>query len=144
MVTTRNVRRRYATALALALDLGTLTSRPVRQSRAGSVTLVGGGPGDPELITVRGRRVVSEAEVIVVDRLAPRELLADLPDDVEIIDCGKQAHRHNLSQSQINEILVQRALAGRRVVRLKGGEPSSSVVGRRRCGRAWRRAYRSR
>ncbi|HEX4726980.1 MAG TPA: uroporphyrinogen-III C-methyltransferase, partial [Jatrophihabitans sp.] len=101
---------------------GALTSRPVRPT-AGSVALVGGGPGDPELITVRGRRLLFEADVVVTDRLAPRALLTELPPEVELIDCGKAAHRHNLSQDQINAVIVQRALAGNRVVRLKGGDP---------------------
>jgi uroporphyrin-III C-methyltransferase/precorrin-2 dehydrogenase/sirohydrochlorin ferrochelatase len=87
------------------------------------VALVGGGPGDPELITVRGRRLVATADVVVVDRLAPRELLETLGADVEVIDCGKSPHRQNLTQAQINEVLVDRALAGKRVVRLKGGDP---------------------
>jgi len=87
------------------------------------VALVGGGPGDPELITVRGRRLVASAEVIVVDRLAPRALLEDLPGSVEVIDCGKSAHGHNLTQAEINAVLIERALAGKRVVRLKGGDP---------------------
>jgi uroporphyrin-III C-methyltransferase len=60
---------------------------------------------------------------VVVDRLAPRELLASLADDVEVIDCGKSAHRQNLTQDEINAVLVDRALAGKRVVRLKGGDP---------------------
>jgi uroporphyrin-III C-methyltransferase/precorrin-2 dehydrogenase/sirohydrochlorin ferrochelatase len=111
-------------AISVALDLGELPSRPVRPaSTGGSVALVGGGPGDPELITVRGRRLVASADVIVVDRLAPRALLDDLPDDVEIIDCGKSAHRHNLTQDEINAVLIDRASAGKRVVRLKGGDP---------------------
>lgn len=114
---------RLRDAIALALDTGALISRPVRPAVRGSVTLVGGGPGDPELITVRGRRLVAEAEVVVVDRLAPRELLAELSDDVELIDCGKSAHRHNLTQEQINEVLIERAQRGLRVVRLKGGDP---------------------
>jgi uroporphyrin-III C-methyltransferase/precorrin-2 dehydrogenase/sirohydrochlorin ferrochelatase len=109
--------------IGVALDTGALTSRPQRRAARGRVALVGGGPGDPDLITVRGRRLVAEADVVVVDRLAPRELLAALPDDVEIIDCGKAAHRHNLTQDQINEVLVERARAGLRVVRLKGGDP---------------------
>jgi uroporphyrin-III C-methyltransferase/precorrin-2 dehydrogenase/sirohydrochlorin ferrochelatase len=111
-------------AISVALDLGDLPSRPARAPvPGGSVALVGGGPGDPELITVRGRRLVASADVIVVDRLAPRSLLDDLPDSVEVIDCGKAAHRHNLTQAEINDVLVSRARAGKRVVRLKGGDP---------------------
>jgi uroporphyrin-III C-methyltransferase/precorrin-2 dehydrogenase/sirohydrochlorin ferrochelatase len=111
-------------AISVALDLGELPARPARPAASGgTVALVGGGPGDPELITVRGRRLVASADVIVVDRLAPRALLADLPDSVEVIDCGKSAHRHNLTQKEINDVLVERALAGKRVVRLKGGDP---------------------
>ncbi len=110
-------------AIGLALDTGVLTSRPVRPAATGSVALVGGGPGDPDLITVQGRRLVAAADVVVVDRLAPRALLDELPDSVEVIDCGKSAHRHNLSQDQINEVLIDRARAGKRVVRLKGGDP---------------------
>ncbi len=110
-------------AISAALDLGELPSRPVRPPVNGSVALVGGGPGDPELITVRGRRLLASADVVVVDRLAPRALLDELPPDVEIIDCGKAAHRHNLSQDEINEVLVKRAREGKRVVRLKGGDP---------------------
>ena len=109
-------------AIGLALDTGALVARRHRSS-IGSVALVGGGPGDPELITVRGRRLVAEADVIVVDRLAPRALLEILPPDVEIVDCGKSAHRHNLTQAQINDVLLERARAGLRVVRLKGGDP---------------------
>jgi len=108
--------------LAHLMDTESLVGRPVRQA-AGSVALVGGGPGDPELITVRGRRLLFEADVVVTDRLAPRSLLAELPAGVEVIDCGKSAHRHNLSQDEINELIVARALAGKRVVRLKGGDP---------------------
>jgi uroporphyrin-III C-methyltransferase/precorrin-2 dehydrogenase/sirohydrochlorin ferrochelatase len=110
-------------AIEAALDLGELPLRAHRPAAAGSVALVGGGPGDPELITVRGRRLVASAEVIVVDRLAPRGLLTGLPPEVEVIDCGKSAHRHNLSQDEINAVLIDRARAGKRVVRLKGGDP---------------------
>jgi uroporphyrin-III C-methyltransferase/precorrin-2 dehydrogenase/sirohydrochlorin ferrochelatase len=110
-------------AIATALALGELPARRVRPGKRGEVALVGGGPGDPELITVRGRRLVAQADVIVVDRLAPRDLLDSLADDVEVIDCGKSAHRQNLTQAEINAVLVERALAGKRVVRLKGGDP---------------------
>ena len=108
--------------LSYLVDTGALAARPVRD-RGGSVALVGGGPGDPELITVRGRRLLFEADVVVTDRLAPRALLAELPAEVEIIDCGKSAHRHNLTQDEINAVIVDRARAGKRVVRLKGGDP---------------------
>ncbi len=110
-------------AISLALDSGSLPTRRVRPTARGSVALVGGGPGDPELITVRGRRLVAAADVIVVDRLAPRELFDELSDDVEIIDCGKAPHRQNLTQEQINNVLIERARAGKHVVRLKGGDP---------------------
>jgi uroporphyrin-III C-methyltransferase/precorrin-2 dehydrogenase/sirohydrochlorin ferrochelatase len=109
--------------IAAALQTGELASRPVRPASAGSVALVGGGPGDPELITVRGRRLLLEADVVVTDRLAPRSLLEALDPDVEIIDCGKSAHRHNLTQDEINAVIVDRARQGKRVVRLKGGDP---------------------
>jgi len=108
--------------LAYLIDTRSLAGRPARPG-TGSVALVGGGPGDPELITVRGRRLLFEADVVVTDRLAPRSLLAELPAEVEIIDCGKSAHRHNLSQDEINAVIVARARAGNRVVRLKGGDP---------------------
>ena len=121
-------------AISVALDMGELPTRPVRPAASGSVALVGGGPGDPELITVRGRRLVAAADVVVVDRLAPRALLDDLPGDVEIVDCGKSAHRHNLTQDEINAVLIDRARAGKRVVRLKGGDPF--VFGRG--GEEWR------
>ncbi|MFL6161218.1 MAG: uroporphyrinogen-III C-methyltransferase [Jatrophihabitantaceae bacterium] len=108
--------------LSHLIDTESLVGRPARPA-AGSVALVGGGPGDPELITVRGRRLLFEADVVVTDRLAPRALLAELPAGVEIVDCGKSAHRHNLSQQEINTLIVRRALDGKRVVRLKGGDP---------------------
>jgi uroporphyrin-III C-methyltransferase/precorrin-2 dehydrogenase/sirohydrochlorin ferrochelatase len=111
-------------AIALAAQLGQLpTGRRRGAAAGGRVALVGGGPGDPELITVRGRRLLAEAQVVVVDRLAPRELLAQLARDVEVIDCGKSPHRHNMTQDQINTVIVDRARAGLRVVRLKGGDP---------------------
>lgn len=110
-------------AIAAALDVGELPLRPGRPPLTGSVALVGGGPGDPELITVRGRRLMASSDVIVVDRLAPRALLDELSADVEVIDCGKAAHRHNLTQDEINALLIERARAGKRVVRLKGGDP---------------------
>lgn len=110
-------------AISLALDVGELGARPSRPAATGSVALVGGGPGDVDLISVRGRRLVADADVVVVDRLAPRELLDELPPQVEVIDSGKSAHRHNMTQDEINAVLIDRARAGKRVVRLKGGDP---------------------
>jgi len=115
--------RRLRSAIALALAQGSLPVRRQRRPAVGSVALVGGGPGDAGLITVRGRRLLAEADVVVVDNLAPRDLLAELDPDVEVVDAGKAPHAHNLTQEEINAVLVSRALAGRRVVRLKGGDP---------------------
>ena len=116
--------QRLRAAIELALADGKLPVRPARGSRrVGSVALIGGGPGDPGLITVLGRRLLAEADVVVTDKLAPRALLAELDPDVEVIDAGKQPHAHNLTQTQINELIVTRALAGQRVARLKGGDP---------------------
>jgi uroporphyrin-III C-methyltransferase / precorrin-2 dehydrogenase / sirohydrochlorin ferrochelatase len=117
--------QRLRAAIASALAEGTLPLRPRRESKPamGSVALIGGGPGDPGLITVLGRRLLAEADVVVTDKLAPRSLLAELDPDVEVIDAGKRPHAHNLPQAQINELIVTRAQAGQRVVRLKGGDP---------------------
>jgi uroporphyrin-III C-methyltransferase/precorrin-2 dehydrogenase/sirohydrochlorin ferrochelatase len=87
------------------------------------VALVGGGPGDPELITVRGRRLLARADVVVVDRLAPRELLDELAPDVEIVDAAKIPYGRAASQDVINTMLIEHAKAGKFVVRLKGGDP---------------------
>jgi uroporphyrin-III C-methyltransferase len=89
----------------------------------GWVALVGGGPGRPDLITVRGLELLRRADVVVVDRLAPRALLADLDPGVEVVDAGKAPHGHNLTQAQINALIVDRARRGLGVVRLKGGDP---------------------
>ncbi len=89
----------------------------------GWVALVGGGPGRADLITVRGLRLLRIADVVVVDRLAPRELLAETRPDAEIIDAGKAPHGHNLTQDEINTVIVDRGRRGLGVVRLKGGDP---------------------
>ncbi len=95
---------------------------------AGSVALVGGGPGDTGLITVRGRRLLGQADVVVADRLGPRDLLAELAPDVRVIEVGKTPGHHPVPQAEINAILVAEARSGHRVVRLKGGDPY--VLGR--------------
>ncbi|WP_083454831.1 uroporphyrinogen-III C-methyltransferase, partial [Nostocoides japonicum] len=112
-------------ALAEHLHTAPLDLRARREaSRAGGrVVLVGGGPGADDLISLRGRRVLSEADVVVTDRLGPTGLLGLLPDDVEVVDVGKTPGRHQVSQEQINAILVDHATRGRTVVRLKGGDP---------------------
>ena len=89
----------------------------------GGVALVGGGPGDPELITVRGRRLLARADVVVADRLAPPELLAELGPHVEVIDAAKIPYGRAMAQDAINNVLIERARAGQFVVRLKGGDP---------------------
>ncbi len=104
-----------------ALREGTITARAQRDHTPG-VTLVGGGPGDPELISIAGRRAVMEADVVVADRLAPRELLGELPPDVELIDVAKLPRGRSAQQEEINRVIVERALAGKRVVRFKGGD----------------------
>jgi len=92
-------------------------------SGTGSVVLVGGGPGDPALLTVAGREALEAADVVVTDRLAPLATLADLRPDVEIVDVAKVPGGRSTSQQEINELLIARARAGRAVVRLKGGDP---------------------
>jgi uroporphyrin-III C-methyltransferase/precorrin-2 dehydrogenase/sirohydrochlorin ferrochelatase len=89
----------------------------------GRVVLVGGGPGDPGLITVRGMEVLAAADVVVVDRLAPVGALAELADDVEVVDVSKVPRGRFTPQEQINDLLVDHARRGSTVVRLKGGDP---------------------
>ncbi len=117
-------------AVAAALAAGDLPLRRHRRTpgSTGSVALVGGGPGDPGLITVRGRRLLAQADVVVADRLGPRALLADLDPGVRVIEVGKAPGHHLVPQAEINNILVREAGAGHRVVRLKGGDPY--VLGR--------------
>lgn len=115
--------QRLRAAIATALAGGKLPVRPQRRPAAGWVALIGGGPGDPGLLTVRGRRLLAEADVVVTDRLAPRAVLAELDPDVEVIEAGKAPHARNPSQEQISDLLTSRALAGQRVARLKGGDP---------------------
>lgn len=94
----------------------------------GTITLIGGGPGDPELITLAGYKALHAADVVLADRLGPTALLEELADEVEIIDVGKAPGCHVATQEEINQLLVSRALHGKNVVRLKGGDPY--VLGR--------------
>ncbi|GAA1301756.1 uroporphyrinogen-III C-methyltransferase [Pseudonocardia xinjiangensis] len=109
------------TALVEALQTGLVddSAEPVHPG----VALIGGGPGDPELITVRGRRLLARADVVVTDRLGPRDLLDTLAPHVEVIDASKIPYGRAMNQARINELLVEHARAGRFVVRLKGGDP---------------------
>ncbi|GCD89113.1 uroporphyrinogen-III C-methyltransferase [Nocardioides sp. LS1] len=100
---------------------GTIVSRHQRDRTPG-VILVGGGPGDPDLMSVAGRKALMEADVVVADRLAPRELLSELPHDVELIDVAKLPRGRSAQQEEINRVLVERALEGKVVVRFKGGD----------------------
>ena len=112
------------TAIADALEAGSLPLRHHRPRRAGGIVhLLGGGPGDAGLITLHCARLLAEADVVIVDRLAPRSLVADLGDEVLVIDVGKLPGHHPVPQNEINRMLVEHARAGKRVVRLKGGDP---------------------
>ncbi|MEE1814700.1 uroporphyrinogen-III C-methyltransferase [Streptomyces sp. NPDC090082] len=96
---------------------------PAHRARTPFVALVGGGPGDPDLITVRGRRLLAEADVVIADRLGPRDLLDELPPHVEVIDAAKIPYGRFMAQEAINNALIEHAKRGRSVVRLKGGDP---------------------
>jgi uroporphyrin-III C-methyltransferase/precorrin-2 dehydrogenase/sirohydrochlorin ferrochelatase len=105
------------------VDVSDGADQSAGEVRLRGVALVGGGPGDPELITVKGRRLVAAADVVVVDRLAPGLLLDELRPDVEVIDASKIPYGPARTQEEINRLLVEHARAGRFVVRLKGGDP---------------------
>ncbi|NLT53732.1 MAG: uroporphyrinogen-III C-methyltransferase [Actinomycetales bacterium] len=106
-----------------ALREGRIDSLARRGGKTPGVAIVGGGPGDPDLITVRGRRLLAHADVVVADRLAPQGLLEELPPHVEVVDAAKLPRGRAMAQEAINALLVDRARQGRYVVRLKGGDP---------------------
>jgi uroporphyrin-III C-methyltransferase/precorrin-2 dehydrogenase/sirohydrochlorin ferrochelatase len=110
-----------------ALRDGALTASGALD-RSPGVVLVGGGPGDPELVTVAARHALASADVVVADRLAPRELLDELAPHVELVDVAKLPRGRSARQEQINELLIDRVRRGKRVVRFKGGD--SFVFGR--------------
>ncbi|MGW1770011.1 uroporphyrinogen-III C-methyltransferase [Streptomyces sp. NPDC002073] len=126
-VLTGNDPRRSAAvrdAIVEGLRDGSLAARAHRERpHAPGVALVGGGPGDPDLITVRGRRLLAEADVVIADRLGPRDLLDELPPHVEVIDAAKIPYGRFMAQEAINNALIEHAKAGKAVVRLKGGDP---------------------
>ncbi len=103
--------------------LACFTSQKPAQARPGWVYLVGAGPGDPELLTLRAARLLLEADALVYDNLVSREILDGVPAHIERFYVGKKASNHSLPQEGINALLVRLAQAGRKVVRLKGGDP---------------------
>jgi uroporphyrin-III C-methyltransferase/precorrin-2 dehydrogenase/sirohydrochlorin ferrochelatase len=112
-----------------ALATGRLDLRRTRtHGRRGWVALVGGGPGADGLLTARGHELLASADVVVLDRLAPRGVVDRLPASVRVIDVGKTPGHHPVPQSRINDVLVEEAQRGLGVVRLKGGDPY--VLGR--------------
>lgn len=104
-------------------NLVPLKGGPMTGAAAGKVWLVGAGPGDPDLLTVKALRLLQSAEVVVHDRLTPPELLSLARPNARLIDVGKRKSRHTLPQDDINQLLVALALQGLKVVRLKGGDP---------------------
>ncbi|WP_408016108.1 uroporphyrinogen-III C-methyltransferase [Rhodococcus artemisiae] len=114
------------TAPRASIDLSRRAHEYESRSRSAmppGVALVGGGPGDPDLITVRGRRLLESADVVVTDRLAPTSLLTGLPAEVEVVDASKVPRGPHMTQDTINRVLIENARAGKFVVRLKGGDP---------------------
>ncbi len=89
----------------------------------GKVYLIGAGPGDPELMTMKAVRLLKEADVVVYDRLVSDEIMAMAPKNAKLIFVGKSAHNHPVPQHEINAILVREAKAGHKVARIKGGDP---------------------
>lgn len=105
------------------IDVPRTVLRAARAPQIGKVHLVGAGPGDPDLLTVKAARLLREAEVVVIDHLVSAQVLALIGPRAERIHAGKQRNHHTLKQHEINALLISLARQGRRVVRLKGGDP---------------------
>lgn len=104
-----------------------------RECRGGRVYVVGAGPGDPELITVKGLRLIQQADVIVYDRLVAKELLDHAKPEAELIYAGKKPGAHAMTQEEINRLLLEKACEGKKVVRLHGGDPYVFGRGEEEC-----------
>lgn len=118
----RQAREADAGAL-LAAALAQAGREPPQAAALGSVVLVGAGPGDPGLLTLRALRALQEADVVLHDRLVSRDVLQLIRREAEVLEVGKGAGRHSVAQHRIHELMVEHARRGRRVVRLKGGDP---------------------
>ena len=108
--------------------MATMADQPSDPATPATVHLVGAGPGDPELLTIKAVRLIRDARLIVHDGLVSEEILALASPDAELISVAKQRSRHSMPQDAINALLVRSALAGESVVRLKGGDPF--IIGR--------------
>lgn len=113
--------KRRGLSLPTRYRVNAITGNP--NNSRGEVFLVGAGPGDPELLTLKAYRIINSADVVVYDRLVSGEIMDLVPPEAELIHVGKQRANHTLPQDKINDRLVELALAGKRVVRLKGGDP---------------------
>jgi len=106
-----------------SMDNKKISARGKSVLNSGEVALVGSGPGDAELLTIRAMRFIEQAEIAIYDRLVSEEILALLPENCERFYVGKEQAKHCVPQDRINEILVEEARAGKKVLRLKGGDP---------------------
>lgn len=104
-------------------QLAKQAARQIRKKLSGMVYLIGGGPGDPGLITVKGKEILQDADCLIYDRLIPKELLNETKASCEKIYVGKENHHHTMKQEEINHLLVQKAMEYEKIVRLKGGDP---------------------